>query len=47
MILQETVGKILKIEDEKERENEYERGFIQAFRMLIDFVQEYDKQKRT
>lgn len=46
-IFQETVGKILNLEDEMEREDQYEKGFIQAFQMLIDFVQEYAKKKRT
>jgi geranylgeranyl reductase family protein len=46
-IFNETVGKILNIEDEKERDNQYEIGFIQAFKMLIDFVQEYAKKKRV
>ncbi|UCG04149.1 MAG: NAD(P)/FAD-dependent oxidoreductase [Candidatus Heimdallarchaeota archaeon] len=46
-IFKETVGKILNIEDEKEREEQYERGFIQAFRMLIDFIQEYAKKKQN
>ncbi len=45
-IFHETVGKILILEDERERENQYERGFIEAFSMLIDFIQEYAKQKK-
>ena len=44
-IFSETVGKILNLEDEKERDEQYEKGFIQAFKMLIDFVQEYAKKK--
>ena len=46
-IFNETVGKILNLEDEKERDEQYETGFIQAFKMLIDFVQEYAKKKRV
>jgi digeranylgeranylglycerophospholipid reductase len=46
-IFSETVGKILNLEDEKERDEQYEKGFIQAFKMLIDFVQEYAKKKRV
>lgn len=45
-IFHETVGKILTLKDEKKREIQYERGFIQAFKMLIEFVQEYAKQKK-
>lgn len=45
-IFNETVGKILTLKDEKEHEDQYEKGFIHAFKLLIEFVQEYAKQKK-
>ena len=45
-IFQNTVGKILSLEDEKEMDEQYERGFIEAFEMFVSVVETYAQGKK-
>lgn len=45
-IYHETIGKILVLEDEKERDEQYEKGFIEAFSMFIAFIEKYAQKKK-
>ena len=45
-IFQNTVGKILSLEDEKEMDEQYERGFIEAFETFVSVVETYAQGKK-
>ena len=44
-VFEETLGKILKIENEPIRREQYEKGVIEAFLKYIAFVAEYSSKK--
>lgn len=44
-VFEETIGKILKIEDEAVRREQYEKGVIEAFLRYIAYVAEYSSRK--
>nr|MDO8082631.1 geranylgeranyl reductase family protein [Candidatus Freyarchaeota archaeon] len=45
-IFQNTVGKILALEDEKEKDEQYEKGFIEAFNIFVSIIEKYAQQKK-
>ncbi len=45
-IFQNTVGKILALEDEKEKDEQYEKGFVEAFNIFISVIEKYAQQKK-
>jgi flavin-dependent dehydrogenase len=45
-VFQNTVGKILALEDEKEKNEQYEKGFIDAFNIFVSVIEKYSQQKK-
>jgi digeranylgeranylglycerophospholipid reductase len=45
-VFRNTVGKILTLEDEKEKDEQYEKGFIEAFNIFTSIIEKYAQQKR-
>ncbi len=45
-IFQNTVGKILALEDGKEKDEQYEKGFIEAFNIFVSVIEQYAQQKK-
>ncbi|MGQ9723494.1 MAG: geranylgeranyl reductase family protein [Candidatus Jordarchaeum sp.] len=45
-IFQNTVGKILALEDEKEKDEQYEKGFVEAFNIFVSVIEKYAQQKK-
>ncbi|MEM3562967.1 MAG: geranylgeranyl reductase family protein [Candidatus Jordarchaeaceae archaeon] len=45
-IFKNTVGKILALEDEKEKDEQYEKGFVEAFNIFVSVIEKYAQQKK-
>jgi digeranylgeranylglycerophospholipid reductase len=45
-VFQNTVGKILALEDEKEKDEQYEKGFVEAFNIFVSVIENYAGQKK-
>ena len=45
-IFKNTVGKILSLKDEKEKDEQYEKGFVEAFNIFVSVIEKYAQQKK-